>query len=151
MRRNLNILFVLLALSVGSFAQKAQKADVTETNLRRHITYLASDELGGRRTGEPGADMAADYVAKQFATAKLKPGGTMVNGKQGFLQPFTFTPVRDPHAGMGIDLGPAKEYRGANVIGVLDGHDPLLKNEVIVIGAHYDHLGHGGAGSLAAN
>jgi aminopeptidase YwaD len=37
----------------------------------------------------------------------------------------------------------------ANVVGILDGSDPTLKNEVIVIGAHYDHLGHGGEGSLA--
>ena len=38
-----------------------------------------------------------------------------------------------------------------NVIGVLEGSDPTLKNENIVIGAHYDHLGRGGDGSLAAN
>ena len=37
----------------------------------------------------------------------------------------------------------------ANVVGILDGSDPSLKSEVIVIGAHYDHLGHGGEGSLA--
>jgi hypothetical protein len=37
-----------------------------------------------------------------------------------------------------------------NVIGILDGSDPILKNEAIVIGAHYDHLGRGGEGSLAA-
>jgi hypothetical protein len=43
-----------------------------------------------------------------------------------------------------------KEASAWNVIGILDGSDPTLKNEVIVIGAHYDHLGHGGAGSLAA-
>jgi len=36
-----------------------------------------------------------------------------------------------------------------NVIGILPGSDPKLKNEAIVLGAHYDHLGHGGAGSLA--
>jgi aminopeptidase YwaD len=36
-----------------------------------------------------------------------------------------------------------------NVIGVLEGSDPVLKNENIVIGAHYDHLGRGGEGSLA--
>ena len=36
-----------------------------------------------------------------------------------------------------------------NVAGILDGSDPVLKNEVIVIGAHYDHLGRGGEGSLA--
>lgn len=38
-----------------------------------------------------------------------------------------------------------------NVIGVLEGSDPVLKNEHIVIGAHYDHLGRGGSGSLAPN
>lgn len=42
-----------------------------------------------------------------------------------------------------------KEASAWNVVGILDGSDPTLKNETIVIGAHYDHLGHGGAGSLA--
>ena len=42
-----------------------------------------------------------------------------------------------------------QEVAAANVIGILEGSDPTLKNEAIVIGAHYDHLGRGGAGSLA--
>ncbi len=42
-----------------------------------------------------------------------------------------------------------REVSAANVVGILDGADPVLKNEVIVIGAHYDHLGLGGDGSLA--
>ena len=42
-----------------------------------------------------------------------------------------------------------KEVAAYNVVGVLEGSDPLLKNETIVIGAHYDHLGRGGSGSLA--
>ncbi len=44
-----------------------------------------------------------------------------------------------------------KEAEAYNVIGVLEGVDSALKNEAIVIGAHYDHLGRGGQGSLAAN
>lgn len=44
-----------------------------------------------------------------------------------------------------------KEAPAYNIIGVLEGSDPVLKNETIVIGAHYDHLGTGGTGSLAAN
>ncbi len=43
-----------------------------------------------------------------------------------------------------------REVPAANVIGILDGSDPVLKNEAIVIGAHYDHLGRGGSGSLAS-
>ena len=42
-----------------------------------------------------------------------------------------------------------KEAPAANVVGVLEGSDPKLKDEVIVVGAHYDHLGRGGEGSLA--
>jgi aminopeptidase YwaD len=42
----------------------------------------------------------------------------------------------------------AKTY---NVIGILEGTDPVLKKEAIIIGAHYDHLGHGGPSSLAVN
>jgi hypothetical protein len=42
-----------------------------------------------------------------------------------------------------------KNAPSANVVGVLEGSDPKLKDEVIVIGAHYDHLGRGGEGSLA--
>jgi hypothetical protein len=37
----------------------------------------------------------------------------------------------------------------ANVVGLVPGADPALKNEIVVVGAHYDHLGHGGPGSLA--
>lgn len=42
-----------------------------------------------------------------------------------------------------------REVAASNVIGILDGSDPTLKDETIVIGAHYDHLGRGGEGSLA--
>src|SRR5205085_2400616 len=44
-----------------------------------------------------------------------------------------------------------KNVNASNVIGILEGSDPQLKSEAIIIGAHYDHLGHGGSGSLAAN
>ncbi|HEX8422164.1 MAG TPA: M20/M25/M40 family metallo-hydrolase, partial [Pyrinomonadaceae bacterium] len=43
-----------------------------------------------------------------------------------------------------------REAPAANVVGTLEGSDPVLKNEAIVIGAHYDHLGRGGQGSLAS-
>ena len=147
--------FLLLSFAVTATAQKAQPArvDPTEANLRRTIEYLASDKLEGRRAGEPGATLAAKYIAQQFAKIKLKPGVAGANGKPSYLQPFSFTPVRDPHGGISADESntPAKRYDASNIIGILAGHDPVLKNEAIVIGAHYDHLGHGGSGSLAAN
>ncbi|MCX8056645.1 MAG: M20/M25/M40 family metallo-hydrolase [Ignavibacteria bacterium] len=60
---------------------------------------------------------------------------------------FEFENVK---AKLQVDLKPiVKETR--NVIAFLEGNDPELKNEIIVIGAHYDHLGMGGRGSLAAS
>jgi hypothetical protein len=44
-----------------------------------------------------------------------------------------------------------KQADAYNVVGILEGTVAALKNEAVVIGAHYDHLGRGGAGSLAAN
>jgi Zn-dependent M28 family amino/carboxypeptidase len=42
-----------------------------------------------------------------------------------------------------------RESPSFNVVGILPGSDPKLKDEAVVIGAHYDHLGRGGEGSLA--
>jgi len=320
---------LILSLLLLALAAPAQRTQTAEQNLRRHIEYLASDKLEGRRTGEAGATDAANYVAEQFKRAKLKPGQAMTHGAsylQGFpyisgvtlgadnslridpgikmeagvnWMPLGYSPnvdipttpivfagfgvtapeanyddykaldVRDkivlifdnipdagnPHSafarfdihtkaniakdkgakaiiliaednnfkndrlsrltydrtlgetalpvvGIGRDQG-AKLLGGAdekglrailvwlanktkspaqgegwkapdspvnveanaqikinlskktvnayNVIGILEGSDPQIKNEAIIIGAHYDHLGHGGSGSLAAN
>ncbi len=82
-------LIFLLLLSFA-FSAAAQKADVTEQNLRTNIGYLASDQLEGRRTGEPGATTAAGYIANLFARYKLKAGVKGQNGKPNYLQQFPF-------------------------------------------------------------
>ena len=82
----------LLLLSFA-FGAAAQKADVTEQNLRTNIGYLASDQLEGRRTGEPGATTAAGYIANLFANYKLKAGiSQTTNGKtsKNYLQKFPY-------------------------------------------------------------
>lgn len=148
MKKHLSIFFLLLSFVFSISAQKAQKAkvDLVEQNLRKHVAYLASDKLEGRRTGEKGATSAAGYVMNGFAAAKLK-GGVVKNGKRIFLQSF---PYKARNA-KGEVITDSTEVNAYNVIGILEGIDPVLKNEAIVIGAHYDHLGKGGMGSLAAN
>ena len=149
MKKQLFGFLFLLSLVFGISAQKAQvaKPDPVEQNLRKHVSYLASGKLEGRRTGEKGANFAAAYVVNQFAGARLKAGFKKAGGKANFLQPFPYKP-RDAKGNIPPD---AKEVQAYNVIGILEGTDPLLKSEAIVIGAHYDHLGKGGMGSLAAN
>ncbi|MDA1064164.1 MAG: M28 family metallopeptidase [Proteobacteria bacterium] len=51
-------------------------ATITQQGIHAHLEYLASDALEGRLTGEPGFDLAAKYVAEQFAAIGLEPGGT---------------------------------------------------------------------------
>ena len=92
------LFFILLVVSVS--AQTATKSDSAAQNLRKHVTYLASDKLEGRRTGERGATFAAGYVANMFSNYRLKGGFVETkNGKSksGFLQPFPFA--------MGATLG----------------------------------------------
>jgi hypothetical protein len=155
MKKQFSIFLSIILFSSALVGQKPQatRIDPVEVNLRRHIEYLASDKLEGRRSGEMGATVAAGYIANQFAKLRLKPGGRSPNGKANYMQVFSYTPVRDPHS-MAAEPTAAATVNAKtayNVIGILEGTDKTLKNEAIVIGAHYDHLGRGGAGSLATD
>lgn len=61
---------------------------------------------------------------------------------------LTRIPLKKRSLSLSVDVV-RSEVPAYNVVGMLEGSDPLLKNEVIIIGAHYDHLGRGGDGSLA--
>lgn len=93
-------LFSFLLLLSFVFSVSAQKPDAGEQNLRKHVVYLASEQLEGRRTGEQGATFAAGYVSNMFAGYKLKTGFTQTgNGKttKSFLQSFPYI--------SGVELG----------------------------------------------
>src|SRR5919112_2091369 len=101
------------------------------------IRLLSDDKLAGRMTGSVGADSAAAYLARRFEAVGLQPAAG------GWFQTFTVAkqaPVAQ-HAHVG-------GVTGKNVIGLLPGHDPVRRNETVIVGAHYDHLGLGGFGSL---
>lgn len=84
-------LFLALILTPFAVAQKPQPANQLDANLRKHVEYLASDQLEGRKTGEAGATTAAGYVVNQFSQFKLKPGfKAAANAKPSFLQPFPY-------------------------------------------------------------
>ncbi|MFN3997422.1 M28 family peptidase [Algoriphagus sp.] len=108
------------------------------SNLNEDVTFLAADDLGGRAIGTEGEEKAADYLAKAFKKAGLQPKGT-----EGFFQPFTVSKPSNPHeeAVIGTD---GEGITGRNVVGFLD----KKSDKTIVIGAHFDHLGMGGSGSL---
>jgi hypothetical protein len=94
---------------------------ITADSLRGHLSFIASDLLEGRKTPSRGADLAAEYIAAQFRRAALEPAGEM--GKSYFQI-----------------TGGQK-----NVIGLMRGSDPVLRESYIIISAHYDHVGIGQA------
>jgi aminopeptidase YwaD len=73
MRRQFLSLSLILAIAFSAIAQqRADEAAPSVERLRAHITYLASDKLEGRRTGSEGANMAAEYIAREFARYGLR-------------------------------------------------------------------------------
>src|SRR3954454_16422202 len=54
---------------------KTAMAAVNPANIRAHVKFLSSDLLEGRGTGQRGGDVAAEYIATQFALYGLKPMG----------------------------------------------------------------------------
>ncbi len=110
-----------------------------QNNLKKDVSYLASDELEGRQTGTKGEKAAATYIKNRFKELELLPKGT-----NGFIQPFTFKPKTNPHEEVKFDVNGDGTITGNNVIAYLDNN---VEN-TIIIGAHYDHLGYGGDDSL---
>ncbi len=87
--------------------------------LEAEVGFLASDEMRGREPGTPEDTTLRMHIADRFAAVGLAP----VDGS--FQQAF-------------VD---SRGSETANVIGVLAGSDPEVADEIIVIGAHHDHLG----------
>jgi hypothetical protein len=116
--------------------------------MRELISVLAADSLEGRATGSPGAMRAARYIAEQFRAVGLEP-----LGDSGFYQKVPLRATVDrrglPSAAAvaswaAWDSLPAEQRRpGVNVVGVLRGAHPTLRDEYVLVDAHYDHLGIG--------
>ena len=112
MKKTLLFLIALLGC-VSLYAQTQQE------RLSRHVYYLASDSLRGRAAGSEDAAKAAAYIVNQFEEIGIQP-----YFEDGWYQTFEKN---------------GSTYK--NVVGVIPGKDPVLKDEYIIIGAHYDHLG----------
>ncbi|WP_439130272.1 M28 family peptidase [Polaribacter sp.] len=129
-----SILILFLAVLYSCTTAINQENRITED-----VTFLASDDLEGRQTGTEGEKKAANYITKRFEELGLSKKGT-----EGYLQHFTFKPKTNPHDEVKFDVNGDGTITGNNVIGFLDNK----AENTIIIGAHYDHLGYGGEGSL---
>ena len=138
-----SIINILLLIPFFSFSQENIKYSntININDLYDHIEILSSDSLEGRETGKPGQKMAAHYIANHF-----KNIGIPAFKRNTYFQKFKVKSQRHVCKCDDCDLTFFKRIfksnqtiRGENVLGYIEGTD--LKNELIIITAHYDHLG----------
>ena len=124
-------------------------------SIARDVAHLASDALEGRGTGTAGNDSASAYIGRRFTSIGLTPllsqsadarvctsSATAHTCDGRFIQPFIARSVAAAHAGLPSSM-PTQ-----NVVGLVPGSDPALKNEYVILGAHFDHLGRTTMGAL---
>lgn len=107
------------ASAAESAARAAALESVNTTDLRRHVDFLAADTLEGREAGTRGGMAAGGYLVDQLRQLKLHGGAA------------------DGAFHQAVPTG------GRNILALVPGGDAKLRHEVIVIGAHYDHVGYG--------
>lgn len=114
----------LLLTSPSSVATNALLSaalnSITAEELHDHVAVLADDVYEGRAAGTRGGHAAGQYIVKQLKPYALLPAGA----KGDYYQPYG-------------------ENGGRNILLMLPGNDPNLEQEVVVLGAHYDHVGYG--------
>lgn len=137
------LLVFLVGLSPSHLSAQAPAGVAPAPSVLARVTadlhWLADDARAGRLTGSPEADSVAGWIARQFQAAGVQPAGV-----NGWFQPFAVAADAPSVAGTGLG-----GRTGLNVLGVIPGTDPERRGEVIVVGAHYDHLGRGVVSSLS--
>ena len=117
--KNLNFIFFVFVCSF------LNSQTINEVSVKKHLYTLANDSMQGRKAGSHGIEKAAKYIEQQFSKIGLKP----FNGSS-FRQTFKHINKRSEKK---------EELTLFNVIGLLEG--TTLKEEFVVVSAHYDHLG----------
>lgn len=102
-------------------------ASITKDELKKDLYYLASNELEGRMSGKKGNVTAAKHIKERFESFGLKTE----------YHKFNIQRMNDgPNNERGDDFT-------QNIYAWIEGNDPALKDEIVVIGAHMDHIGYG--------
>ncbi|MCP4710479.1 MAG: M28 family peptidase, partial [Planctomycetes bacterium] len=103
-----------------------KQAVILKTDVEKHLGMLTSDEFLGRGSLSPNVKMTEDYIAEQFKAAGLQEFEQFPDYRH------TFKPTR---------RSPSEDFTLDNIVGYLEGTDPVLKNEYVIYSAHHDHLG----------
>ena len=119
MKKILCILPFVLAACTATKKVTNEPYKVDEAQVVQTLKYLTSDELEGRDSGSKGIELAANYLENILKENNIKP---------------YFKTYKDT-------LSNFNKGVAYNVVGFIEGTDPKLKDEVVIFGAHYDHIG----------
>ncbi|HKP45364.1 MAG TPA: M20/M25/M40 family metallo-hydrolase [Pyrinomonadaceae bacterium] len=135
------------AIAARNAGAKALMIIARESKLKEdRLARLRFDNSAGE-AGIPVMVISQQLAARLFAVDSVAPfvtGAEQMAKSQSAIRPVSSASIQ--HIGVNVMR---REVEASNVVGIVNGSDPVLKNEYIVIGAHYDHLGRGGEGSLA--
>lgn len=136
----------LLFISISLFSQSTKEiglATVNKESAKAYIGFLASDAVEGREAGRHGGRVAGEYLKSVLQDMGLKP-----LSKDSYFQPFeAYSPERQKRVRFSVHPDSIQKYSQLpahrklelrNVLGYIEGKN---KNEYVVMGAHYDHLG----------
>jgi hypothetical protein len=141
--RAILVLACIIVLSPAAHTQTPRPSRTTLQNtldreVRADMAFLADDDLHGRGSATRDEHLAALFAASQLQSLGLKPGGD--NGT--FLQKTPLpTPLPDRLQKRLSNFEATPRTDTWNAVAILPGSDPILKNEVILLTAHLDHLG----------
>jgi aminopeptidase-like protein len=123
------ILFLICTVFCFLAPSQSQTSARDMDQIRGAMEFLASDALQGRGSGTHDELLAATYLASQLRQIGIEPAGDGGGYLQNVAGEFNF--YREGK----------KQWNTRNVIGVLHGSDAKLKDEVVLLTAHLDHVG----------
>lgn len=131
MKRSIAMLVVLILILYNPLQLSAQKKEkeipaIEKAELEYWVNHISSDSMRGRKNGNPEMKIVAQWIADEFKKAGLKA----FPDYDGYFQHYYIKRSKD-------------SIPESNVIGYIEGSDPKLKHEFIVISAHFDHIGVG--------
>jgi hypothetical protein len=106
------------ARAVDASARNAARLSITSQEIKDHVGVLADDTFEGRESGSRGNRAAGIYIIERLKKLGLRGGGP----KQSYYQ---------------------NSSNYSNILALVEGRDPAMKDQVIVVSAHYDHVGYG--------
>ena len=104
--------------------------------VKSHVHFLASKKCAGRASGLPGCDIAGEYIEDKIEAMGLEPAGENGGYRQEMEVRLTLFPGQERPEDDAPTVG-----KTFNVIGLVRGSDEKLKDEYVVLSAHYDHVG----------